>query len=155
MCCGVHGSCHSANRQPRRDPRKCPPGGNPTLSEGPVPVFGFLGPCFTPPITTSCSWEDPTALVLSRRHLRQINTSACEHMACLWKGTQDSTLGGVETQSCTDIVIVIYLPYSWHHLSKQDERYFKKKKVIADINDVTCALRWVGCCYLGRMAFFF
>lgn len=132
-----------------------PTGREPDTIRGTRPCLWLSWSLFHPPITTSCSWEDPTALVLSRRHLRQINTSACEHMACLWKGTQDSTLGGVETQSCTDIVIVIYLPYSWHHLSKQDERYFKKKKVIADINDVTCALRWVGCCYLGRMAFFF
>lgn len=58
----------------------------------PVPISGSLDPSFAP-ITTYCRWEDPAALVLSKRHLRQINTNACKHKECLWKGTQDSILG--------------------------------------------------------------
>lgn len=131
-----------------------PTGREPDTIRGTRPCLWLSWSLFHPPITTSCSWEDPTALVLSRRHLRQINTSACEHMACLWKGTQDSTLGGVETQSCTLLLLYTSRTLGITYPNKMKDT-LKKKKVIADINDVTCALRWVGCCYLGRMAFFF
>lgn len=99
-----------------RNPHREETGDNPVSSGGSVPPSPrslFLSPTLMTPVSpliTSCSREDPAALVLSKRHLRQINTNACKHTECLWKGTQDSILGE-ETRSCIS------------SLTEQDEKH--------------------------------